>query len=61
MKDAANGVSIEYQHEMEKKSNTEKNASQLPLYSRDAVFIVSPNSWKRDFSPLKTPAVTGPL
>mmetsp|Transcript_30735 Transcript_30735/g.73203 ORF Transcript_30735/g.73203 Transcript_30735/m.73203 type:complete len:241 (-) Transcript_30735:1204-1926(-) len=31
------------------------------LSIRDATLMVSPNSWNRDFSPLSTPAVTGPL
>jgi hypothetical protein len=31
------------------------------LSIRAAVFMVSPNNWKRTFSARKTPAVTGPL
>ena len=34
----------------------------LPVFSiRLARLTVSPNSWNRDFSPRRTPAVTGPL
>ena len=31
------------------------------LSIRAAVFTVSPNNWKRAFSPIRTPPVTGPL